>query len=100
MMAWRFLMLASVVLFMTTFWQRVQSDRQQRRLHEAFYQLLEQNNGQVSLIQLATAARSDAYLAQDYLEAQAKVFGAALEVDADGDAYYRFPKLKRIGDSC
>jgi hypothetical protein len=64
-----------------------------QRLDEAFYQLLESENGYITLIQLATTARVDAELTRAYLEHQAKAFAATLEVDADGDYFYRFPKL-------
>lgn len=64
-----------------------------QRLDEAFYQLLESENGHITLIQLATTARVDAEVTRAYLEHQAKAFDATLEVDADGDSFYRFPKL-------
>lgn len=64
-----------------------------QRLDEAFYQLLESENGYITLIQLATTARVDAEVTRAYLEHQAKAFAATLEVDADGDYFYRFPKL-------
>ncbi|NER35452.1 MAG: hypothetical protein F6J93_15855 [Oscillatoria sp. SIO1A7] len=67
----------------------------QQELDEAFYQLLESEDNQVSLIQLAVRARVDATVAREYLERQATAFGATLEVDADGDTFYRFPKLHR-----
>jgi Fic family protein len=68
-------------------------NQQQRQLTDAFYQLLETQNGYISLIQLAVAAKVDAQLARQYLEHQAKAFAAVPEVDADGDTFYRFPKL-------
>jgi hypothetical protein len=64
-----------------------------QRLDEAFYQLLELENGKITLIELATTARVDAELTRAYLDRQAKAFDATLEVDADGDSFYRFPKL-------
>lgn len=69
-------------------------NQQQRQLENAFYQRLDANNGRISLIQLVAAARVDAELARDYLERQAQVLGATPEVDADGDTFYRFPKLR------
>lgn len=73
----------------------IQSRQQQSRLEQAFYQLLEVENGNVSLIQLAAAARVNAALAKSYLDTQVKFFGAVPEVDDDGDEFYRFPKLRR-----
>lgn len=73
----------------------LQQQQQRQRVEAAFYQLLERQNGCLSLIQLVAAARMDARLVKPYLEQQAQLLGAALEVDADGDTFYRFPKLKR-----
>ncbi len=73
----------------------VKKNQQEGRLRDAFYYLLEANEGYISLIQLATTARVDAEPARDYLTAQAKVFSAMPEVDNDGDVFYRFPKVER-----
>lgn len=64
-----------------------------RTLDEAFYRLIETQNGCVSLIQLSATARIDPQLASQYLEQQARVFAAVPEVDIDGNAFYRFPRL-------
>lgn len=68
--------------------------QQRRRLDEAFYQLLETQNSEVSLIQLAALARVDAQIAQQYLERQVNLLSAILEIDDDGNTFYRFPKLR------
>lgn len=77
------------------FLNSAQSQRQQHDLENAFYKLLENQGSCVSLIQLAGAARVDAQLAKQYLEQQAQFFAAELQTDADGDSFYRFPKLQR-----
>ncbi len=68
--------------------------KQKRQLDEAFYQLLENQNSQMSLIQLAASARVEAEVAQEYLNRQVKIFSAILEVDDEGDTFYRFPRLR------
>ncbi len=68
--------------------------KRKQRLDEAFYQLLENQNSQISLIQLAASARVEAQVAQEYLERQVKVFSAVLDVDDEGDTFYRFPRLR------
>ncbi len=67
--------------------------QQQRILDDAFYRLLELQNGKISLIQLAAAAKVDAQIAHKYLEAQIQIFTATLEIDEQGDTFYKFPKL-------
>lgn len=68
--------------------------KQKRQLDEAFYQLLETHNSQISLIQLAASARVEAEIAQQYLDRQVKIFSAILDVDDEGDTFYRFPRLR------
>ncbi|HLO46955.1 MAG TPA: hypothetical protein VK211_00800 [Kamptonema sp.] len=76
------------------FLNNINERKQQRQLDEAFYLLLETQKSQVSLIQLAASARVEAAVAEQYLKRQAKVFSAVLEVDEEGDTFYRFPKLR------
>lgn len=76
------------------FLNNVNERKQQRQLDEAFYLLLETQKSQVSLIQLAASARVEAAVAEQYLKRQVKVFSAVLEVDEEGDTFYRFPKLR------
>ncbi|NJK76749.1 MAG: hypothetical protein HC849_16220 [Oscillatoriales cyanobacterium RU_3_3] len=74
--------------------KNLQENKHKRQLDEAFYQLLESQNSQVSLIQLAASARVEAQVAQQYLDRQVKIFSAVLEVDEEGDTFYRFPRLR------
>ncbi|MFB2919187.1 MULTISPECIES: hypothetical protein [Aerosakkonema] len=71
----------------------VATSHKQQQLQNAFYQLLKEQNSRISLIQLAATAKVEPQLAQQYLEQQINTFGAVPEVDADGDIFYRFPKL-------
>ena len=80
-----------VGLFVTN---NLSENKQKRRLDEAFYQLLENQNSQISLIQLAASARVEAEVAQQYLDRQVKIFSAILDVDDEGDTFYRFPRLR------
>ena len=75
--------------------QQLESAFNRQQLDDAFYQLLEQQNRCISLIQLTAASRVDVEQARKYLERQVQLFGAIPEVDADGDTFYRFPKLQR-----
>lgn len=75
--------------------QQLENAFNRQQLEEAFYKLLEEQNSCISLIQLTAAARVDGKLARQYLESQVQMFSAVSEVDADGDIFYRFPKLHR-----
>ena len=75
--------------------QQLESAFNRQQLDDAFYQLLEKQNSCISLIQLTAASRVDVEQARKYLERQVQMFGAVPEVDADGDTFYRFPKLQK-----
>lgn len=75
--------------------QQLETAFNRQQLEDAFYKLLEEQSSCISLIQLTAAARVDAQQARQYLERQVELFAAIPEVDADGDTFYRFPKLRR-----
>ncbi len=75
--------------------QQMENAFNRQQLDDAFYQLLEEQNSCISLIQLTARARVDVQQVRQYLERQVQMFGAVPEVDIDGDTFYRFPKLHR-----
>lgn len=75
--------------------QQLEEAFSRQQLDDAFYQLLEEQGSCISLIQLTAASRVDVEQSRKYLERQVKMFGAMPEVDADGDTFYRFPKLQK-----
>jgi hypothetical protein len=75
-----------------------QENQQQKRLEMAFYQLLENQNSCVSLIQLSAIAKVDPELAEKYLSKQIKILSALPKVDDDGNMFYQFPKLHLQSD--
>ena len=89
------LVIALGVMAVLLFYSATQHRQQQMQLENAFYQLLEAQDSCISLIQLAAAARVDIQRAKQYLERQVQMLDALPEVDADGDTFYRFPKLRR-----
>jgi hypothetical protein len=75
--------------------QQLENAFTRQQLDDAFYQLLEEQGSCISLIQITAESRVDVDQARKYLERQVQMFGAVPEVDADGDTFYRFPKLQR-----
>jgi hypothetical protein len=75
--------------------QQLENAFNRQQLDDAFYQLLEEQGSCISLIQLTAASRVDVEHTRTYLERQVKMLGAIPEVDADGDTFYRFPKLHK-----
>ena len=89
-----FVIITGLGIVLGAFIMNMSNDRQAKRiLDDAFYRLLQIQNGKISLIQLAAAAKVDAQVAQKYLERQAEIFSAILEIDAQGDTFYKFPQL-------
>ena len=88
-------LVAGLGVFLGIFIINLSNDRSaQKILDDAFYRLIAAQNGRVSLIQLAAAAKVDATVAQRYLDRQVQIFSAIPEVDDQGDTFYRFPKLR------
>jgi transcriptional regulator of heat shock response len=75
--------------------QQLEDAFKRQQLEDAFYRLLQEQGSCISLIQLTAAARVDVQQARQYLDRQVQLFCAVPEVDADGDTFYRFPKLHR-----
>jgi hypothetical protein len=89
------LMMAAAGLITLAIVSGVRRNEQERRLRDAFYALLETQDSCLSLIQLAATARTDAARTKEFLETQAEVFSATLEIDADSNLFYRFPKVQQ-----
>jgi len=87
------LILTLGIAAISLFHKAAQQRQQQIQLEKAFYQLLAEQNSCIALIQLAATAQVEPKTAHQYLTQQIQIFDAVPEVDADGDTFYRFPKL-------
>jgi len=63
----------------------------QRRLREAFFQLVQAEHGKVTPLQLAMVAHVDGQAAKVYLSDRSVEYDATFEVDASGHMIYCFP---------
>jgi hypothetical protein len=73
-------------------WQRWlhHQQQQQTQLNQAFYQLLQTQNGRISVLDLAMQTQISGPQARDYLDAQARAFSANFEPTPDGNVLYVF----------
>jgi hypothetical protein len=71
--------------------QGATQNQQTERLKDAFYQLVESQDGAVTVFQFARAADVDAEAARAYLDDQAKAFNATFDVGDHSEIIYRFP---------
>ena len=76
----------------------INKSNRRKRLESAFYQLLRQQDSQISLIQLMAISQVNSQTAKIFLDEQMRLLNSIPEVDDDGDTFYRFPKL-RLPDS-
>ena len=60
------------------------------RLNSAFYRLIEQENGRISLLSFAKEAEITGEEAKKYLDLKAKEFNATFDVNPAGGIYYHF----------
>ncbi|MHC5675471.1 hypothetical protein [Nostoc sp.] len=80
-------------------WSLVQQNRkqqallvesEQQRLQLVFLELIEQNAGRITVLQLAKNAEISTQSAKEYLDEKAKELNASFEVNDDGNVLYRF----------
>ncbi len=76
-------------------WQRHTrtQQRQQKSLNTAFYQLLREQQGRMTLLDFALATELPAIAARHYLDRRAKEFAARFDVTDQGDVVYVFSAL-------
>ncbi|NJN04973.1 MAG: hypothetical protein HC873_22170 [Leptolyngbyaceae cyanobacterium SL_1_1] len=73
---------------------QVKTERQavlEAQLRRTFFQLLDSNAGQISVLQFAKAANLPGQEARAYLDDRAKEFDTDFSVGEQGQFYYRFP---------
>jgi len=80
-------------------WSLVQQNRkqqallvesEQKRLQLVFLELIEQNAGTITVLQLAKNAEISTQSAKQYLDEKAKELNASFEVNDEGNVLYRF----------
>jgi hypothetical protein len=63
---------------------------ERQALRDRFFQLLQVNQGRLSLLDFSTATRLEPAIARRYLDGWAKEFSATFEVSEAGEIYYVF----------
>ncbi len=82
-------------------WQQQQRkrQRQQAQLNAKFYQLLQRQQGRISVLDFAMFAKIEGVAAQSYLNAQTQAFSAYFETTVQGDIIYVFNLAAVRGES-
>lgn len=74
--------------------QREKAAKAQEKLNQlqtTFYQLIQDQDGEISVLRLAAAAEISGEEAKAFLDDKAKEFSADFGVSDRGDVFYRFP---------
>ncbi|MBD2101225.1 hypothetical protein [Leptolyngbya sp. FACHB-261] len=77
------------------YYQGLEKNRQ-ALLNAAFYQLVQQNQGQITALDLAMQANLSGDIAQRYLKRQACDFAAHFDVTEQGEIIYRFATARTL----
>jgi hypothetical protein len=77
-------------------WRRFRSRQQgqQEALNAIFYQLIQEHQGRITVLDFAMSTKLPAIAAREFLDARAKEFSAHFEVTEQGDTFYVFRTLK------
>jgi hypothetical protein len=70
---------------------KMQDPTEAERLQNLFYEVVQANQGSVTVMQFAIAAGLSGEAAKTYLDQQAEQFEATFEVSDNGTIYYQFP---------
>ncbi|QKQ72686.1 hypothetical protein [Nostoc sp. TCL240-02] len=65
-------------------------ESEQKRLQLVLLELIEQNAGRITVLQLAKKAEISTQLAKQYLDEKAKELNANFEVNEEGNVLYHF----------
>ncbi len=81
-------------------WKASKQERQEKsdRLHSAFYRLLQESNGQITVLDFSMATELPAQEAKDYLDEKAKEFDAYFLMTEGNGICYQF-ETRKFGGS-
>ncbi|NEP50283.1 MAG: hypothetical protein F6K65_16285 [Moorea sp. SIO3C2] len=77
-------------VWLTWVMYRQQQEEVLQHLQSTFYRLLQDENGRISVLKLAMAAKLPIAVAQDYLDQKAREYDATFEVSEEGRIFYNF----------
>ena len=103
-LSWRIFTIITIASGVTWFVKRYQEKQKQQKdyLKNIFYQLIQENNGYITALDLAINSQLSGKIVQEFLDQQVKEFGAELEVTQEGGLLYYFPTavslVERITD--
>jgi hypothetical protein len=95
---WRYLLIGLLVLIVINLWQQYRWEKWCEQVNPLFYQLIKENQGKITPVDLAIKGNFSGKEAKRYLEGKAKEFGASvLDTDQESPSYY-FITASILGD--
>ena len=96
--SWRFLLAIALIGGVGWAWKRYQRQQQHKLAHldAIFYQLIQENQGRVTALDLAMNAKFSGTQVQRYLDERAKEFAAEFEVTEQGGIIYYFQTAQSL----
>ncbi|MCC5898280.1 MAG: hypothetical protein EA395_08950 [Phormidium sp. GEM2.Bin31] len=70
---------------------KAKASTEAERLQKVFYEVVQSNQGSITVMQFAIASGLSGEAAKTYLDQQAKQFEATFHVSDNGTIYYQFP---------
>lgn len=95
---WKVLLVILLLLIVLTIWQQYKWENWCNQVNPLFYELIQENQGKITPMDLAIKANFSGETGKRYLDAKAKEFGASvLESENEGQSYY-FITASILGD--
>jgi hypothetical protein len=86
---WRYLLIAVLLVIALKLWQQYRWEKWCEQVNPIFYQLVRENQGKVTPVDLAAKGNFSGTVAKRYLDSKAEEFGASLlNSGAEGQSYY------------
>lgn len=95
---WRILLALTMVIMGFNLWQKYLWEQWCVQVNPMFHQVIEQNHGQVTPMELAALGQFSGDVAKRYLDTKAHEFGATILNKDDGNKVYYFMTASIIGD--
>ncbi len=97
MTTWPVLLAGVVLYFSFNYWQRYRWQQWCKKVNPIFHQLLQENRGSITALDLAMKTNFTAAIAKQYLESKAQEFGAQYQDYEDQRRVYYFMTASTLG---
>ncbi len=95
---WKVLLVILLLLMVFNLWQQYRWEKWSKQVNPLFYQLIRENQGKITAVDLASKGNFSGNVAKRYLEGKGREFGASvLDAESENPSYY-FTTASILGD--